>query len=109
MSGRGYTFTRHNNKLTMDIDTEVFFDDKVKTANDDSRRKPNSPIPISQKQKLGLYKSWLVTVLLYICIVGLHCKGNLKRGMYSYNDYSYHTHTTALYKHMWLVTDAVAI
>ena len=28
VTGRGYTFTRHNNKFTMNINTDVFFDDK---------------------------------------------------------------------------------
>ena len=27
VTGRGYTFTRHNNKVTMNINSDVFFDD----------------------------------------------------------------------------------
>ena len=46
VSGRGYTFTRHNNKLTMNINSNIFFDDSPVTS---FQAFPKRPIPRRQE------------------------------------------------------------
>ena len=64
VTGRGYTFTRHNNKFTMNINSDVFFDDKpaVSTSHDQTapismnkREATLSPTQNSQKQRSAVY------------------------------------------------------
>ena len=85
VTGRGYTFTRHNNKLTMNINTEVFFDDKATTAESGSRKKPtSSPMPVTHKQRLASCMAISETALyLYLYLfhfVEFRFKSNLKIG-----------------------------
>ena len=39
----------------MNIDTNLFFDDKAATADDTSRKEPSSPTLVTQKQRLFMY------------------------------------------------------
>ncbi|XP_065887543.1 meiosis-specific nuclear structural protein 1-like [Dysidea avara] len=60
VTGRGYTFTRHDNKFTMNINSDVFFDDKPKPTTQaaaaptgTSKREASlSPTQNSQKQSV---------------------------------------------------------
>ena len=56
----------------MNIDTNIFFDDKVATGGDTLRKKPSSPTIVTQKQRLFMYyKTGLFYYIGYSCRVSL--------------------------------------
>jgi len=69
VNGPGYTFTRHNNKLTMNINSDVFFSDQqvpiIKPFPNRGvaiRRRESSPLTQKpQQQRLGF--------IYYVCIL----------------------------------------
>ena len=80
VTGRGYTFTRHNNKLTMNIDTEVFFDDKTTPAESGLKKKPSSPKQPPNKYELIPVATTIDEYILHH--IDFHCRSNLRRGTF---------------------------
>ena len=94
VDGRGYTFTRHNNKFTMNINTDVFFDDKgspnAQVIPSEAVRRRQAPLPPPQKPQqqrsvflspfLCSFTAILLLLLAQKCLI-LYCKRNLKKGI----------------------------